>query len=101
MSYFEKQSYKATTVVGTKAKAVFKAKDGIPKIMALQSSCGCTTPVYNPGTKELTVIYTPKAIPRHLMPVPGFTKVRQTVSVIYSNTHSEILQFEIETHKKK
>ena len=36
-----------------------------PTIYQMKSSCGCTTPSYNPETRTLSVTFTPAKVPVH------------------------------------
>lgn len=56
----------------------------------IQVTCGCTSAVFNPSTKVLSVKYTPKSIPKH-MKEEGKKEypTRKTVMVKYFDETTE------------
>lgn len=67
----------------TRHEVKFYAKNDIPEIRNLRSSCGCTTPVYNTETKVLSVTYKAGSLPGHLNGKPQ--KFIKYIYVDYKN----------------
>lgn len=70
---------------------VFEALKDL-NILSIESSCGCTTPIYNKNTKKLTLKYTSGSIPYHLKEV-NEQHTEKFVTIYYTDGTHEILSF--------
>jgi len=84
-----------TVKEGTVKDVTFYATNSIPKITHLQSSCGCTTPVYSESTKTLQVQYKAATVSKHLRQTTKKMIVSQSITVTYENGEKDILSFNI------
>lgn len=67
---------------------LFRAKDGMPPIIKMVSSCSCSVPSYNQQSKILSVVYHPKKKASK----PEYS-VSKTVTLHYNNGETEQLRF--------
>lgn len=90
MSYFVKQTINFGTVNKNSSKEiVFKALPTIPTIIDLIASCGCLKMKWYPESREIKVIYKAGEIPKQVL---GNQNVRKTVTVVYKDRTSEVLE---------
>lgn len=98
MNWTQKQINLGEIIVGKKQTVIFQATRDLD-IINLESSCGCSKPSYNKETKQLIVIYTPDAIPKHLQSV-GKYNTTKSVTITYADGTSEVLSFKSTILKK-
>jgi len=84
----------------TKKSIIFMAKDNIPEIAHLTSSCGCTTPVYKKEDSNLEVSYSSPKVSQHLRLDTGFMTTSQYITVTYVDGGKEVLRFAVKVKIK-
>lgn len=91
--YWDKQS-KNLGILKEEIKTIvtFEAKGDLRKIISLRSSCGCTTPIYDPETGMLKVSYKPGLVPKHLE-AQGYYNSTKTITVAYEDGIKDVLSF--------
>ena len=77
---------------GEKVTITFKRTHAEHEIESFESSCGCSTPIYDKDKDEITVKYTVGDIPRHLKDV-GVSKTTKIITVNYKGRSSDYLTF--------
>ena len=78
-----------TITVGKTQRVVYQSLTSL-EVKNISSSCGCTSPTYDAGKKELVVKYTPNPIPVHLRTL-GFYNSVKTITVYYKDGTRDVL----------
>jgi|GEM_PF-2762993 len=92
MSWINKDIETEDLKVGVKTTITFKTTTELPQIKTLSSSCGCSVPTYSKEKRELSVAFTPKAVPQHLK-TQGWYNSRKSISVGYMDGTKDVLTF--------
>jgi hypothetical protein len=96
MSYFKETVIdKGTVIEKRNVTIVFQADEDIPKIKYMESTCGCTVPRFNELDNTVTVTYSPKPIPQHLINTTGFATATQGVTIHYKDGTADKLSFKV------
>jgi hypothetical protein len=77
--------------VGIRYTIIYEALHKLD-IETITTTCGCTKAGYSPDTNEVTLIYKPKPIPKHLSHKNEYVVIKP-VTIYYKDGRSETLTF--------
>jgi len=70
------------------------------KVVGLSSSCSCSTPAYDKKEKVVSVGFTPKPIPKHLVGKQNFYNTTKYITVTFENGTKTVLTFSTKVIKQ-
>ena len=92
MRWKDRQVSLGNIKIGKKQRIVYQALEELPEIKTLQSSCGCSIPVYDATNNQIIVTFSPGSVPKHLKG-QGYYSTTKTITVTYIDGTKDVLSF--------